>query len=147
MVPARIAAALLAANLSVLPIAGAATAMTASTFDGSRRVVIIAAETSDDERVREQRAALLKHTAALDERDMVVFVSLRDGEVEPIHRPAPADIGDFLSRNPPAKAGGFEVLLVGKDGGVKLRSDRPVRAEDLFALIDTMPMRRQEMTR
>ena len=39
----------------------------------------------------------------------------------------------------------FQVLLIGKDGGVKLRSREPVSMKDLFGLIDSMPMRRQEM--
>lgn len=38
------------------------------------------------------------------------------------------------------------VILVGKDGGVKERS-AILDLDDLFALIDTMPMRRQEMKR
>ncbi|MFO1147588.1 MAG: DUF4174 domain-containing protein [Alsobacter sp.] len=123
--------------------------MTASTFDGTRRIVVIMAGTADAQPVREQRAELLKHGAALDDRDMVVFVALPDGKVEPVHGPAPAstEVRDFLKRNPPSPGRGFEVLPVGKDGGVKLRSERPVRAEDLFALVDTMPMRRQEMKR
>ena len=37
------------------------------------------------------------------------------------------------------------VALIGKDGGVKLRDEAMVSNEDLFALIDSMPMRRQEM--
>jgi len=40
---------------------------------------------------------------------------------------------------------GFQVLLIGKDGGVKLRSSEPVSMKDLFGLIDSMPMRQQEM--
>ena len=39
----------------------------------------------------------------------------------------------------------FEVVLIGKDGGVKARTDDPNALEDLLALIDTMPMRRTEM--
>ncbi len=39
----------------------------------------------------------------------------------------------------------FAVLLVGKDGDVKYRGDTPVDADTLFALIDSMPMRRREM--
>jgi hypothetical protein len=42
-------------------------------------------------------------------------------------------------------AEGFEVLLIGKDGGVKLRQQEPVGTDVLFAVIDAMPMRRQEM--
>jgi len=41
--------------------------------------------------------------------------------------------------------GAFRVLLVGKDGGVKLSSSSPVSAQTLFATIDAMPMRRDEM--
>jgi hypothetical protein len=43
------------------------------------------------------------------------------------------------------EAGALAVVLVGKDGGVKFRSDRPVPPEQIFDLIDAMPMRRQEM--
>jgi len=39
----------------------------------------------------------------------------------------------------------FRVILVGKDGSVKLDQDRAVASDDLFALIDAMPMRQYEM--
>ena len=39
----------------------------------------------------------------------------------------------------------FSVILIGKDGGVKLRSAEPVSAEAIFGLIDGMPMRQREM--
>ena len=37
------------------------------------------------------------------------------------------------------------VLLVGKDGTVKHRSSEPVDPEEIFSLVDAMPMRRREM--
>jgi Domain of unknown function (DUF4174) len=43
------------------------------------------------------------------------------------------------------RQGVFAVLLVGKDGGVKLNHQNETRLEDIFALIDFMPMRREEM--
>lgn len=39
----------------------------------------------------------------------------------------------------------FTVILLGKDGGEKLRTQNLLTANKLFALIDAMPMRRQEM--
>lgn len=39
----------------------------------------------------------------------------------------------------------FEVVLIGKDGGVKARTSDLSALEDFLALIDTMPMRRAEM--
>ncbi|MCJ8209665.1 DUF4174 domain-containing protein [Mucilaginibacter sp. RS28] len=40
---------------------------------------------------------------------------------------------------------GFTVVLIGKDGGEKLRSHQLVSTQKLFSLVDAMPMRKQEM--
>lgn len=40
---------------------------------------------------------------------------------------------------------GMEVLLIGLDGGTKLRQTEVLTTEKLFALIDGMPMRRAEV--
>ena len=42
-------------------------------------------------------------------------------------------------------SGSFTVVLLGEDGGEKLRSDKPVKAEELDSLIDRMPTRKLEM--
>lgn len=39
----------------------------------------------------------------------------------------------------------FQVILVGKDGGVKRSDTKPVQAAAIFEQIDAMPMRQQEM--
>jgi len=39
----------------------------------------------------------------------------------------------------------FEVILIGLDGGIKLRQNSIILEEDLFALIDGMPMRIREL--
>jgi hypothetical protein len=39
----------------------------------------------------------------------------------------------------------FRAVLVGKDGGAKLSSDRPISGPELAATIDAMPMRQDEM--
>ena len=42
-------------------------------------------------------------------------------------------------------AGGFTVILIGKNGGEKKRFLEPVQPAALFDIIDQMPMRRREM--
>ena len=37
------------------------------------------------------------------------------------------------------------MILVGKDGGTKMVCDNPVKLQEVFDRIDSMPMRRQEM--
>ena len=156
MSPARIAIILLACASSVhastQQTAGATRPMTASLFDGSSRIVVITARSGDAPALAEQRDELLKHASALTERDMVAFVILPGHEIEAVHGPAPtrSDVDAFVRRNPSSglrDASRFAVALIGKDGGVKFRAERPVRAQELFALIDAMPMRRQEMKR
>jgi hypothetical protein len=39
----------------------------------------------------------------------------------------------------------FQAVLVGKDGGAKLRAAKPITALELMATIDAMPMRQDEM--
>jgi len=39
----------------------------------------------------------------------------------------------------------YQNLLIGKDGGVKLRKDTPISNQELFNTIDAMPMRQREM--
>ncbi len=39
----------------------------------------------------------------------------------------------------------FAVVLIGRDGGEKLRSTSPIPAAELFGKIDEMPMRRREL--
>ena len=39
----------------------------------------------------------------------------------------------------------FQVILIGLDGGIKLKEDRVLSMEKLFSIIDGMPMRRREL--
>ncbi|KOH44068.1 DUF4174 domain-containing protein [Sunxiuqinia dokdonensis] len=42
---------------------------------------------------------------------------------------------------------GFEVVLLGFDGGIKLRKNELLPLAELYATIDAMPMRLREMER
>ncbi len=41
----------------------------------------------------------------------------------------------------------FEVILLGLDGGIKLQQTQVLTRKELFRIIDSMPMRRNEMRR
>lgn len=97
------------------------------------RPVVVFADTGEDDGYREQIGLLEQAEAGLAERDIVVFSVISDAENDILRGALGVD--------------GFALLLVGKDGGVKLRSDSPVTPERLFETIDRMPMRRNEMAR
>jgi hypothetical protein len=100
----------------------------------AHRLVVVVGQPSDP-RATQQHASLEQDADGLRERDVVV----QDITPEAARRDRPG-LG-VRSRV------AFEVLLVGKDGGVKLRRDKPVAASEITALIDTMPMRQNEMRR
>jgi len=41
----------------------------------------------------------------------------------------------------------FQVILIGLDGGIKLRQSAILRKEELFDIVDAMPMRRNELSK
>lgn len=75
----------------------------------------------------------------ITERDLVLLVYNgmevldKDGKTTNIN-PENVTYGDFQG-----------ILLIGKDGDVKLRKKYIVEANEIFDLIDQMPMRRSEM--
>ncbi|OWP63867.1 hypothetical protein CDA63_06550 [Hymenobacter amundsenii] len=103
-----------------------------------QRVLLICAPTATDAQLLKQRALLQPARAGLTERDLLVqelpWASLPEADRNYLRQ---------LGGSPDS----FRVLLIGKDGGVKRRDTAPVTPAALFATIDGMPMRRQEMKR
>ncbi len=116
-------------------------------FAWKNRVLLIFADRNGAQ-VEQQRRLVEEEQAALAERDMVVL--LISGEtVEPLYGAARGLSAAALRRAAGVRTqqSGFEAVLIGKDGGVKLREQSPVSADALFELIDTMPMRAGERRR
>ena len=89
--------------------------------------------------------SIANQQAEVADRDLVIFEILESGTSR-------MDTGDLdpqtvqsLRDKFDVRPGRFTVILVGKDGGIKLSRQDQTRLEDIFALIDAMPMRREEM--
>ena len=90
--------------------------------------------------------ALADHRNGLRERHLVLIghdFAIPD-EVPAV--PVGADEWQWLRERYNMEAGATELVLIGKDGGVKERL-REIDLPRLFAAIDRMPMRRAEMRR
>ena len=79
------------------------------------------------------------------DRDLLVFQILESGETKLGNSSLPESSGNYLREKFSIKSGIFTVLLIGKDGGVKLRREGGVELDEILSLIDTMPMRQREM--
>ncbi len=95
------------------------------------RPVIIFADSEKDPRFQRQIANLSARSDDMTERDVVILMDTdpsADSSLRKMFRPRD-----------------FQILLIGKDGQIKLRRPHPISAEDLNRQIDRMPMRRREM--
>jgi hypothetical protein len=100
-----------------------------------RRVLIVAAPSPQDPELAEQRRILDNWATKRDERDLTIVEIIVD-QVRGAGDSAPALRRKF--RLPTT----FTAILIGKDGGEKLRSEQPFPAAVLERTIDAMPMRR-----
>lgn len=96
----------------------------------SHRMIYFFGKEANQQLVNQQVEMLNKSGGAVKERDIEIKVI---AENDPLYKKYKAD---------PAK---FTVVLVGKDGGEKYRSNKVLQPAELFAIIDAMPMRKQEM--
>jgi hypothetical protein len=108
------------------------------------RPVLIFAPREGDPDLFRQRTALTGREQGIAERDIVLIEVIGDS-VRTVVGPRYSAPAETLRDTFDIDEGQFQLLLLGKDTGVKLRSDKPVPAENLFSLIDSMPMRMQEM--
>ena len=82
--------------------------------------------------VQQQLALFSKEAAGIKERDIKITVVSKD---------------DLLNKKYHIKAEIFSVILLGKDGTEKFRTDEILLPQKLFAIIDAMPMRQAEMNK
>ena len=113
------------------------------------RPLLVFAPTGSDARLLSQVRLLAAHWDELNDRQVLPIAIVGSGQPEPQAGPGMAAVS-------PAEAAAarrrfhiapdaFVVMLLGKDGGEKLRSDQPTAYETLRDTIDAMPMRQQEM--
>lgn len=102
-----------------------------SEFRWKKRPVIVFADSEDDPAYIEQMELLGQRADALLERDVIVLT-----DTDPDARSAIR----LLMR-----PRGFMLVLVGKDGGNKLRKPFPWDVREITRSIDKMPMRQREI--
>lgn len=129
---------LLAAALgSSLLVASCAPAMAAdplARYRWTTRVLVAVALDAADPALARQRRLFEAMGPEARDRDLVF--------VEAVGRS-----GEALRRALGCEPDAFAAVLVGKDGGAKLRSSDPLGADRLFPVIDAMPMRQDEARR
>ncbi len=108
-----------------------------------RPVLVFAPDASHPALIR-QKQVIGAARGPLRERDIAV-VYVVGNDVSHELGPSPGKGASALRETYGVGRTEFRAVLVGKDGGVKLRSSSPFTVERLSSVIDAMPMRKQEM--
>ncbi len=113
------------------------------------RPVLVFAASARDASFAAQQGLLEQYADDMMDRNLLYVPVLGEGThfKQPLDAPyvvvKPREIDAIRSRFH-VDASEFAVVLVGKDGGEKFRSGKPVSVLKLDALVDAMPMGRQE---
>lgn len=108
------------------------------------RILLIYANNMGVQQAAEQISLFEKEKEGFAERDLLFFFLPENGKAD--HPFTPEEEERIRSRFV-LEDQAFLVILIGKDGGEKLRKEEILTNEALFATIDAMPMRRSEMRR
>jgi len=98
-----------------------------------KRQLLVFAENTNNSSLKTQQKVLNADPEGLKERDIEVKFFYAD-----------RDKDKFKEKHIKS---GFTIILVGKDGGDKLRSTSTLTLQKLYSTIDAMPMRQSEMKR
>lgn len=102
-----------------------------SQFVWEKRPIIVFADSPNDSNFRLQMEYLNARVSELEERDVIVLTDT-DPSAESALRTT-------------LRPRGFMLVVIGKDGGVKLRKPYPWDVRKLTRAIDSMPMRQREI--
>lgn len=123
------------------------TAQEISKHKWKNRVLIVITNTISNEQLIDQMAVLQENTKNLQDRKLIIYtvtpetyalgLSKNNTEIKLSN--------SKFYKETHTKDTPFEVILIGLDGGEKLRQTEVLETDKLFALIDGMPMRRSEV--
>ena len=94
------------------------------------RIILTFADDEDHPGLIKLKAEMKENECEILNRDLLHFHFINEGKT-----------GNLTTKSDQS----FRILLIGKDGGIKYESNRSVSLIYLFEMIDTMPMRQDEM--
>ena len=111
------------------------------------RVLVFSATSPTSVGYRRQEQLLARSKKGIKERDLIIYRLYDDHWLDHQNEALSNDQALAIREAYQIPAGEFQVILIGKDGTVKLRKDDIVPTREIFALIDSMPMRKSEAKR
>lgn len=116
-------------------------------YQWKNRILILSAANKDDDNLVQQLENIRSTSNEFDERDMIWVALLDDRAFTSLNQTITNEEAMALREVVTAPSNAFTVQLIGKDGQIKMVKDAYVTMQEIYALIDRMPMRRAEIDR
>ena len=114
-------------------------------YKWENRLVLVFAPTAADAQWQKQQQLLKQAENEMAARDLLTLGVLENQVNSPNAKSDNFPSSKALRERYNVKPTAFEVILIGKDGGEKYRSQEVINPAKIFQIIDAMPMRKQEM--
>ncbi len=109
-----------------------------------KRVLLVFASDAENDRLKQQLSAVKSAKTGFEDRDLVVVCVFKASGFDENNKHFNVEKAEALRKKYGVAANVFKVILIGKDGGAKQTATRPFDNQQLFKVIDAMPMRRDE---
>jgi hypothetical protein len=109
-----------------------------------QRILLLLDKSKSSKTMNAQLELLGNLDADYDERKLLVLLVYQKA-FQYLNGPKTTKYDPSLYKELSSESERFNAILIGLDGGVKLRRPTPIPRADLFALIDRMPMRQNEL--
>ena len=116
-----------------------------SQFQWKNRLLFLFAPNRDHPFFDVLNKSLTTHQAEVADRDLVIFERLESGPSSMNTNSLDPQTAQSLRDKFDIARSEFTVILIGKDGGIKLKRHDKILLQDVFDLIDAMPMRQNEV--
>jgi hypothetical protein len=136
---------MLVVTVSCIPPVSATSEVDLSDYRWKHRLIFIFASSTTDATFLALDKRLAQTALEIEDRDVIVFRIFENSPAWVSDKPLPPGDDEALRRRFGIERGRFTVVLVGKDSGVKLVAHRDADLQSIFNIIDSMPMRQQEM--
>jgi len=120
-------------------------AMDLAQFQLKNRLLLIFSPDDNDSLFKKLQSEIIAQEAEVEDRDLVVFEILERGQSRMNTAHLDQEAVDSIRKRLAVPQSTFRVILIGKDGGMKLERDDQVGLEEIFERIDSMPMRKNEI--
>ena len=116
-----------------------------NSFKWKNRLLFLFASSEEDQTYHTLKEEINRQDREIRDRDLLISQIFEKGESRLGKERLSSGQVLSLRKHLSVPSGQFMIILIGKDGGEKLRQDRVVELKEIFKIIDAMPMRQQEM--